>query len=128
IPVVTASLPAPVVEIAATEKLEEITLKPNLPEQTLPQVRPVIVPSVSSVRYVITEARMKQWTNQLTAIRNAFAQSPSKARQMLRQLTAAMLRLDPSEQDRVQQTIGWEDLLRQIQPSQRGDKLVAAGA
>jgi hypothetical protein len=127
-PVVTASLPGPVVGFAATEKLEEITPKPNLPEQTLPQDRPVLVPSVSSVRYLITEARMKQWTNQSTAIRQAFLASPSKARQMLRQLTVAMLRLDPSEQDRVQQAIGWEDLLNQIQPSQRGDTLAVAGA
>jgi hypothetical protein len=71
---------------------------------------------------------MKQWTNQSTAIRQAYMESPSKARQMLRQLTVAMLNLDPIEQDRVQQAIGWEDLLSHIQPGQRGARLAATGA
>jgi hypothetical protein len=71
---------------------------------------------------------MKQWTNQSTAIRQANIESPSKARQMLRQLTVAMRNLDPTEQDRVQQAIGWEDLLSQIQPSSRSGQLAAAGA
>ena len=127
-PARTQCSPTPVVEMPAILKLEEIAPKPILPVQTVPQDRPVLVPSVSSAKYVITEARMKQWTNQSTAIRQAYMESPSKARQMLRQLTVAMLNLDPIEQDRVQQAIGWEDLLSYIQPGQRGARLAAAGA
>lgn len=127
-PAPTQPSPTPVVEMDATRNLEEIAPKPILPKQTVPQDRPVLVPSVSSAKYVITEARMKQWTNQSTAIRQAFVASPSKARQMLRQLTVCLRNLDPTEQDRVQQAIGWEDLLSQIQPSSRGGQLAAAGA